>query len=128
MYTKGAHTMRMIVGIISLVLSLIVTFQSCAVGIGNTLSENGESGGSGGMILAIFMLVAGIISIAARKSKGGTITAIVFYAVGALIAFIVAGSYADLRIWAVVALIFAVLLVISLFLKNKMQNKEIAKE
>ena len=65
------------------------------------------------------MLISGIIAIAARKSKGGTITSIVFYAVGAVIAFASAGSYKDLIIWGVVSAIFSVLLIISLFMKKK---------
>lgn len=93
MYSKGSHTMRLIIGIISIVLCLIILIQSCAAGIGNAIADNGEAGGTGGLILSIFMLISGIIAIAARKSKGGTITSTVFYAVGAVIAFASAGSY-----------------------------------
>lgn len=119
MYSKGAKTIRLIVGIISIVLSVVVLFQSCAVGVGNSLSENGETGGSGGAILAIVMLISGIISIAARSTKGGTITAVVFFALGAIVAFANAGSYSDLKVWAVIAIIFAVLLCVSLKMKAK---------
>lgn len=72
MYSKGSHTMRLIIGIISIVLCLIILIQSCAAGIGNAIADNGEAGGTGGLILSIFMLISGIIAIAARKSKGGT--------------------------------------------------------
>lgn len=119
MYSKGSHTMKLIIGIISIVLCLIILIQSCAAGIGNAIADNGEAGGTGGLILSIFMLISGIIAIAARKSKGGTITSIVFYAVGAVIAFASAGSYKDLIIWGVVSAIFSVLLIISLFMKKK---------
>lgn len=119
MQSKGSHTMRLIIGIISIVLCLIILIQSCAAGIGNAISDNGEAGGTGGLILSIFMLVAGIIAIAARKSKGGTITSIIFYDTGAIIAFASAGSYKDLIIWGVVSVIFSVLLIISLFMKEK---------
>lgn len=123
MYSNGSKTMRLIVGIISIVLSLIVMFQSCAAGAANALSENGESSGTAGALLAIIMLISGIISIAARKSKGGIITAVVFYIIGGLIAFGMAGSYKDLKIWAVVAFIFAALLLLSLFMKKKTDGK-----
>ena len=119
MYSKGSHTMRLIIGIISIVLCLIILIQSCAAVIGNAIADNGEAGGTGGLILSIFMLISGIIAIAARKSKGGTITSTVFYAVGAVIAFASAGSYKDLIVWGVVSAIFAVLLIISLFMKEK---------
>ena len=118
MYKQSAKTIRLVIGIISIVLCLIILLQSCAVGVGNAVLENGESGGSGGFILSISMLVSGIMSIAARKTKGGIITSIVFYIVGSIIAFINAGSYSDLYIWAVIGLIFAVLLIISLFMKE----------
>ena len=54
-YSNGSKTMRLVVGIISIVLSLVVLFQSCAAGIGNALSDNGESGGIGGVFLFIAM-------------------------------------------------------------------------
>lgn len=66
-------TWKLVSGILSCVLFVFVAFQSCAVGIGNTLAENGESSGSGGIIVAILMLSGGIVSIATRNSekKGG---------------------------------------------------------
>lgn len=106
-------TSRLVIGIISIVLSLIVTFQSCAAGIGNSLAENKEVSGSAGLFLAICMLVAGIVGIAARKSKGGTITAGCFYIVGGIIGLANAGSYSDLKIWAVLSFIFAVVFILT---------------
>ena len=112
-------TIRMVVGIISMVLFVLISLQSCAAGIGNTILDNGEIGGSAGILLAICMLVAGIISVAARKTKGGTITALCFYVFGGLIEIANAGSYSDLKIWAGLALFFAALLLITLFMKPK---------
>lgn len=66
-------TARTVIGIISMVLFVIITFQSCAVGIGNALDDNGGTSGSSGMFLSICMLVAGIIGVAARRSKGDTL-------------------------------------------------------
>ena len=42
-------TFRLVAGIITIVLSVLVTFQSCAAGLSNALEENGESGGSAGV-------------------------------------------------------------------------------
>ena len=57
-----------------------VMFQSCAAGISNSLAENGESGGSAGLIVAIILLAGGIVSIATRNgSKGGNIALIVLF-------------------------------------------------
>ena len=73
-------TWKLVSGIISIVLFAFVMFQSCAAGISNSLAENGESGGSAGLIVAIILLAGGIVSIATRNgSKGGNIALIGFY-------------------------------------------------
>ena len=81
-------TWKLVSGIISIVLFAFVIFQSCAAGISNSLAENGESGGSAGLI--------------------------VLFALGALCGFTMAGSYADLNVWAAWCLICAVFAAISL--------------
>ena len=74
-------TWKLVSGIISIVLFAFVIFQSCAAGISNSLAENGESGGSAGLIVAIILLAGGIVSIATRNgSKGGNIALIVLFA------------------------------------------------
>lgn len=94
-------TWKLVSGIISIVLFVIVGFQSCAVGIGNTLQDNGEVGGSAGIIVAIMLLVGGIVSIATRNGgKGGNIALIVLFGLGALCGFTMGGSYSDLSVWA----------------------------
>ena len=45
--------MKKAIGIISIVLFFVVGFQSCAAGLGNALSNNGEVSGSAGIILGI---------------------------------------------------------------------------
>ena len=50
-------TLKLILGIISFILSAFVLFQSCAAGIGNALENNGEAGGAAGVILAICCIV-----------------------------------------------------------------------
>ncbi len=55
--------------------TLFVIFQSFATGLGNTLAQTGEISGSSGVFLGLFMLVAGIIGVKARKSKAGAIVA-----------------------------------------------------
>lgn len=106
---------KLVSGILSIILFVIVSFQSCAAGLVNTLEENGEVGGSAGIIVAIMMLAGGIVSIATRKGgKGGNIALIVLYGIGALLGFALAGGYSDLKIWAVWCLICAILAVVAL--------------
>lgn len=92
-------TWKLVSGILSIILFVFVSFQSCAAGISNTLEANGEAGGSAGIVVAILLLAGGIVSIATRNGgKGGNIAIIVLYGIGALLGFALAGSYADLNV------------------------------
>lgn len=108
-------TPRLIIGIISILLFVIVTFQSCAAGLANSLGGTGEIGGSAGLVLAICLLVSGIIGIVTRNSpkKSGPVTSAVLCIVGALIGFAGSGSYRDLVIWSIVTLVFAVVYIVA---------------
>lgn len=81
-------TAKLVIGIISMVLFVLVAFQSCAAGLGNALADNGEVSGTSGMLLAFCMLIAGIVGVATRKSKGGGIVAGVFYLLGGLLGIV----------------------------------------
>lgn len=106
-------TSRLVIGIISCVLFVLVAFQSCAAGLGNALEDNGESSGSAGFVLALCLLVAGIVGICCRRLKAGTIVAGCFYAFGGLIGITNVGSFADLMIWSVLSFIFAAVFIIT---------------
>lgn len=118
---------KLVSGILSIILFVIVTFQSCAAGLSNTLQSNGEVGGSAGLIVAVMLLVGGIVSIATQKgSKGGNIALIVLYGIGALFGFVLAGSYSDLYIWAFWCLICVILAFVSLFGGSKESTEKAA--
>lgn len=119
-------TWKLVSGILSVVLFVIVAMQSCAAGVSNALEDNGESGGTGGIIVAVMMLAGGIVSMATRKSegKGGNIALIVLFGIGAIVGFVLAGSYADLNIWAAWCLINAVLAAIAMVKGNKSAKQE----
>jgi Ca2+/Na+ antiporter len=114
-------TWKLVSGILSMVLFVFVAFQSCAAGLSNTLSDNGEVSGSAGILVAILMLAGGIVSVATRKKgkKGGNIALIVLFGLAALIGFTNYGSYSDLAIWSGWCLINAVVAVIALIGKKK---------
>ena len=80
---------KLVSGILSIILFVFVSFQSCAAGVSNALEANGEASGSAGIIVAILMLAGGIVSIATRKSlgKGGNIALIVLFGLAAIIGF-----------------------------------------
>ena len=104
-------------------MSAFILFQSCAAGIGNTLSENGETSGSIGFLVAILLLVVGIVSIVVRSSEknGGNIAITIMSALAAILGFTMAGNYADLRIWAAWCLVCAILAVVDIIKRRKTQ-------
>ena len=112
-------TAKLILGILSIILSIIVLLQSCAVGVGNALSDSEEASGQAGIIVAIVMLAAGIIGITTRQSRGGGITTGIFYLFAALIGFVNIGSYSDLGLWSGLCLIFGIIFLIGSFTMKK---------
>lgn len=113
-------TWKLVSGILSIVLSVLVIGQSMIAGLGNTLAQNGEIGGSAGVIVGVVLLTAGIVSIATRNGgKGGAVALLLMFGLGALIGFGGAGSYLDLNIWSGWCLICAVMAFLSLFQKKK---------
>lgn len=79
-------TWKLVSGILSCVFFLIVTMQSCAVGFANIVTESGESSGTAGFLLALFMLAGGITSIVLRNKRGkGNIALFALYYIGLLI-------------------------------------------
>ena len=112
---------KLVSGIFSIIFFCLVSFQSCAAGVSNALEESGEASGSVGIVVALLMLAGGIVSIATRKSEknGGNIALIVLFGLAALMGFFLAGTFADLQIWAGWCLINVVLAVIALAKKPK---------
>ena len=106
-------TSKLFVGIISIVLSILVALQSCAAGLSNALESNGEVSGTAGVLLAISFLIAGIVAICTRNGGKGGYVSTGFYVLFGLIALMMAGSYADLTIWAVLSIVFGVICAIA---------------
>lgn len=118
--------LRMICGIICCCLFLLIIVQSCAVGLGNALQDSEEMSGSAGFVTAFIMLIAGIVSIAGKKSIGATITATIFYILAGIIACTMYGSFSDLQIYGYLNFVFAGLFVISLIIESSRKKKNIA--
>lgn len=108
-------TWKLVSGIISIVLSVFVVFQSMMAGLANALEESGQSSGSAGLVVSICMLCGGIVSIVSRKnnSKGTNIALIILFGLATLTGFVLAGNYSD-RIWSFWCLINTILAIISL--------------
>lgn len=113
--TTNMKVWKMVSGILSIVFSCFILFQSCAAGLGESLSEADTSDGSLGLLVALMVMAGGIVSIVTKKSlKGGNIALIVLFGIGALAGYSGSGYYADLVIWATWSLVCAVLAVIAL--------------
>lgn len=117
---------KLVSGILSMILFVFVTFQSCAAGVSNALEENGEVSGSAGIFVAVFMLAGGIVSVATRnaKGKGGNIALIILFGLAALIGFTNYGSFSDLAIWSGWCVINAVLAVVAIITGKKKNNTD----
>ena len=109
-------TWKLVSGIISIVLSVFVVFQSMIAGLANALEESGQVSGNAGLVVSICMLCGGIVSIVSRKnnSKGTNIALLILFSLATLTGFVLAENYSDLYIWSAWCLINAVLAFISL--------------
>ncbi|MBQ6996298.1 MAG: zinc-ribbon domain-containing protein [Lachnospiraceae bacterium] len=112
-------TGRLVIGIVSIVLFLVIMFQSCAVGVVNTFEDNGSASGTAGAILAVCWLVAGIVGIAGRRNKYAIGTSVGFYCFGGLIGIANIGIYSDLAIWSMLSFAFALIYLLSVLLYRK---------
>lgn len=113
-------TWKLVSGILSMVLFVLVAMQSCAAGVVNTLENNGGTSGSVGILVGILMLVGGIVSVSTRKSEGngGNVALIILFGLAALMGFAGYDNYSDLVVWAFWCLIIAVMAVVAM-IKNR---------
>lgn len=112
---------RTVLGILSIILFVMVMFQSCAAGLGNALSDNGEVSGSAGFMCALNLLVAGLIVLVARKTvkKAPMIIAAVLMYLNLFYSQVMAGSYKDLVIWGFLSFAFGVIYLFSVLHTKK---------
>lgn len=113
-------TWKLVSGIISMALSIVIVFQSCAVGVLEAMGAEGNDSAAG-IIVAILLIASGIVSVATRKGgKGGNIAMICIYGAAALLGF-TAKVYGDLIVWAVWCCVCVLMAVLAL-VKGKKQS------
>lgn len=112
-------TMKLTLGLVSIAVFIVVSFRSLTLGLATTTYTDEIYNG---FICAALMLVGGLISISTKKSKSitGTIVIMIFY----IISFSVTigtgkTTYSDLPLWGLLALAFAIVNFIMIFLKKK---------
>ena len=128
---KNMATWKVVSGILSIVFSIIMLFQSCAVNavqnIGRALELESEEeiGGSAGIIVAILMLAVGITSLAGRRTKGSNIGIIVISVIGMFFGFAMAGEYTDLMIWTCWLVVVFVMALIALIRFDRVNGRTV---
>lgn len=121
--SKGVTVAKLVLGIISIVLFVLVMLQSCAVtSLGTLVSSEAAASGMFGVILAILLLAAGIVGIATRRRRTGGLVAAVIWIVGAFIGFLGVRTYADLSIWGFIALMFGAAYFLMTFISFNRKN------
>lgn len=113
-------TAKLILGIIGIVLSIVIVLTSCTAGFAEALAGDGSSGASG-VFAAVFMMIASIIGVCTRNSRGGGITAGAFFAISGIVGITSSGVYKDLIVWSVISLAFAAVFIVC---SLKMPKKE----
>ena len=114
-------TTKLVLGILGLVFSVIVMFQSCAASVVNALSDDGDVGGFAGFLVAFLLIAGSIVMIATRnnETKGGSIAAMILLVLAGIIALSNAAVYSDLIVWGSMSLVFALVNLISLLKMKK---------
>jgi len=121
-------TLKLVAGIIALVFSIFILFQSCAAGLAGAFSSEVEnSGGMAGFFVALLLIAGGIVMICTRKSEknGGSIACVILFGLAAMIGFPNAEFYKDLKFWAFLALAMAVLNLIACFTNRKKKKSDV---
>ena len=113
--TKGFWSVgRLVIGVILLILSLFILFQSCAAGVVNAMESSSDFGGTAGFFVAVLMIATGVIAICTRntRSKAGPGVCTGLLALAAIIGFCNSAVYEDLVVWSVVNIAFAIVFLI----------------
>ena len=119
---------KLVSGILSIILSLFVVGQSFLAGIFNALTENHQISGTAGLVVAVMLLTAGIVSIAVRNSEGngGNVALLILFGIAAAIGFTFAGEYKDLYIWSGWCALCALLAIISMIKRHVKEPEKAA--
>lgn len=99
--------MKIASGLTSILFSIIIFFQSFVLFVGGGImaDESASSGGAVGLLVALLFFIAGAFTFAHPKVAGFISIAAAF------LAFMnwVGGDFSDMAVWAVIALILAVM-------------------
>lgn len=122
---RNMKTTKLVAGILMIISSIFIFFQGTVMGISNSMSNNHHTSGSGGILVALLYLVAGIIYLSTKKMKSlsGDIANCIILVITWLMAISNADkAYTDLLIWGWIALIVGVGFLVWHIFNNKKQK------
>ena len=105
---KTTESVRLAMGVLSIVLFIVIFIQSCAAGVVNSMNHSKDVGGSAGLIVGILAMAAGIVGIVNRRNGKGSIIAGAIYILGGLLGVGNSDVYQDLSIWGTLFFAFGV--------------------
>ncbi len=115
-------TTKLVLGILGLIFSVVISFQSCAGTAVTAITESEDSGPAIGFLVAVLLIAGSIVMIATRGStkKGGSVSAMIILLLAGLFAFLANSElYGDLVVWGALCLIYALINLISIFVMKK---------
>ena len=120
---KNFTVWKTVSGILSILIFAFMTLQSCAVNLSASLSNSDDTSGVGGMVVAVFILAAGITSLAGRKSRGANIAILVMSFLGSVAGFATKGMYSDLKFWSIWLAILGVFALLAFIFYKPKKNR-----
>ncbi|AUI71140.1 hypothetical protein COSHB9_24580 [Companilactobacillus alimentarius] len=122
---------KLVVGILMIILSVFIFFESSAAGFVNVLENKGNTSGSAGIILSIGYLAVGIVYIATRNKTnlGGDIISAVILGLFGFIGLSNSDNvYQDLIVWIILGFIIGFGFLIWHIIVNKLNSKKISQQ
>lgn len=108
-------TWKLVSGILSILLFVMISFESCSIILAMEMMEMEDSAGYFGLLMSAFLLASGIVSIISRKGGEALQIALIALFLLALVSGALAfrNFFGDMILWCVWCLVNLILAVIS---------------
>lgn len=114
-------TWKLVSGILSILLFVMISFESCSIILAMNMMEMEDSSGYFGLLMSAFLLASGIVSIISRKGGEALQIALITLFLLALVCGALAfrNFFGDMILWCVWCLVNLILAVISFQTEGK---------
>ena len=112
---------KLVTGIISIVICVIMFLQSCAITFADALAKQHSVSGAAGIFIALLILAIGIISIATKNkgTRGGCVAIVFISIIACYVGYKNSGEFKDLIIWSIWSGAMGVLSFVQLIIIDK---------